>query len=51
MNKDWNIKLHEKDILILKLENKQLQKKIDKNNAEIEKLRKWNRELKGRNLK
>ncbi|KYH35868.1 hypothetical protein CLTEP_02610 [Clostridium tepidiprofundi DSM 19306] len=47
--KDWNIKLHEKDIMFLKQENKKLQEKINKNNAEIKQLRKWNRELKGRN--
>lgn len=43
------IKLHERDILTLKIINKQLQKRINNNNAKIEQLRKYNRELKGRN--
>lgn len=42
------IKLHERDILTLKIINVQLQKRIDKNNKKIEQLRKYNRELKGR---
>lgn len=42
------IKLHERDILTLKIINKQLEKRIDKNNKKIEQLRKYNRELKGR---
>ncbi|WP_373899308.1 flavodoxin [Haloimpatiens sp. FM7315] len=48
-NDGESIRLHEKNILTLKIINKQLQKKINKNNTEIEKLRKYNRELKGRN--
>lgn len=42
------IKLHERDILTLKIINKQLEKWICKNNKKIEQLRKYNRELKGR---
>ncbi|AUM96352.1 flavodoxin [Clostridium sp. FAM 1755] len=42
------IKLHERDILTLKIINKQLEKRINCNNAKIEQLRKYNRELKGR---
>lgn len=42
------IKLHERDILTLKIINEQLQKRINNNNAKIEQLRKYNRELKGR---
>lgn len=45
---DMYIKLHEKDILTLKIINEQLQKRIDNNNSEIEQLRKYNREFKGR---
>ncbi|AVP66189.1 flavodoxin [Clostridium botulinum] len=45
----YYIKLHERDILTLKITNKQLQKRINNNNAKIEQLRKYNRELKGRN--
>jgi len=46
--KDWCLGLHEMDILVLKLKIKSLQKQIDKDNAEIEKLRKYNREILGR---
>ncbi|NFC29206.1 flavodoxin [Clostridium botulinum] len=42
------IKLHERDIFTLKIINKQLEKRINYNNAKIEQLRKYNRELKGR---
>ncbi|MBO0555313.1 flavodoxin [Clostridium botulinum] len=42
------IKLHERDILTLKIINKQLEKRINYNNGKIEQLRKYNRELKGR---
>lgn len=42
------IKLHERDILTLKMINMQLQKRINNNNEKIEQLRKYNREIKGR---
>ena len=43
------INRHERDILKLKIEIKQLNLKINKKNAEIEELREWNRQIKGGN--
>lgn len=48
MSDDSALKLHEKYILQLSLENKALQKKIDANSKEIEKYRRYNREILGR---
>jgi len=43
-----NILLHEKDILTLNIEKRALQKKIEKIDREIENIRGYNREMKGR---
>ncbi|HAZ36542.1 MAG TPA: flavodoxin [Clostridiaceae bacterium] len=47
-NDDKHIKLHEKWILQYVIENRALEKKISKNNAEIQRLRSLNREILGR---
>ena len=47
---DKHIKLHEKWILQLIIENRALEKKIKDNDSEIQKLRNWNREILGRNV-
>lgn len=48
MSQPSDLRFNEKCILELSMKNKLLQKKIDINNAEIDVLRNYNRELKGR---
>ncbi|MBZ9633156.1 flavodoxin [Clostridium sp. FP1] len=47
MDENW-LKIHEKDILILKMQNRGLLNQIKRNKKEIEILREYNRQILGR---